>query len=254
MLFFRRRAQRCLSAINHRFMSSKALDNPRLQIGFRGDHPYGSREYLLLEPIRPEAAEDDEKKSYGVMRYNGVDNRILCSLSANRNILFGAKAEPPLRVLQACRKLLPTALTDAASNGEMPMAYAALYGLCDYVKAGLSGNAKLPALEKYADDAQMLECVTAIATREPRPGHSVLGQGTYRDGTAGWEALVREYAGSGLCEECNLYRSAAGEITHVQIVADTQPKYLQSAGGSMATFVFHSIPSADDDDDASKQQ
>ena len=49
-------------------------------------------------------------------------------------------------------------------------------------------------VENESQRRKMLEAVRSIATGRPRPGHSAVGAGTYRDGMGGWMALAREYA------------------------------------------------------------
>jgi len=100
----------------------------------------------------------------------------------------------------------------------------------------------------------VLEAVRAIATGHPRPGHSVVGAGTYKDGRRGWVALAREYAQLAInpnaltldasyvtrrgLEEVTLYKSRDGEITAIEHLAHTQPEYLREAGGAMARVFF----------------
>lgn len=109
-------------------------------------------------------------------------------------------------------------------------------------------------LENESDRIQMLEAIRAIATGTPRPGHSVVGAGTYRDGMQGWVALAREYSqlatnpdsvsldasyvGRRGLEEMALYKSRDGEVTKIEHLAHTQPEYLKEAGGAMARIFF----------------
>ena len=80
--------------------------------------------------------------------------------------------------------------------------------------------------------------VTAIATGIPREGHRVVGQGTFRDGEAGWEALAEEFINKELAEEVELYRAREGTVVGIEHLADTNPQYLKSAGGAMARLFF----------------
>ncbi|KAL7532719.1 hypothetical protein ACHAWF_004223 [Thalassiosira exigua] len=102
--------------------------------------------------------------------------------------------------------------------------------------------------------AKAIEAVRAIATGLPRPGHSVVGAGTYKDGREGWVALAREYAllsaadgmgssrpldvGIRRSEEVALFASREGEITGIEHLAHTSPEYLREAGGAMARLFF----------------
>ncbi|KAL7445640.1 hypothetical protein ACHAXH_009553, partial [Discostella pseudostelligera] len=91
----------------------------------------------------------------------------------------------------------------------------------------------------------VLEAVRAIATGHPRPGHTVIGAGTYKDGRRGWVALAREYSQLAInpdalaldasyvkrkgLEEVALYKSRDGEVTAIEHLAHTQPEYLREA-------------------------
>ncbi|KAL3788696.1 hypothetical protein ACHAW5_010559 [Stephanodiscus triporus] len=124
---------------------------------------------------------------------------------------------------------------------------------------------------------KVLEAVRSIATGRPRPGRTVLGAGTYRDGMAGWTALALEYArlattaaasssstydddaddagvDSAASDESSsrragwgrprgplevaLYASRGGEVTKIEHLAHTTPEYLSEAGGAMARMFF----------------
>jgi hypothetical protein len=98
---------------------------------------------------------------------------------------------------------------------------------------------------------QQLECITAIATNIPRPGHSVVGQKTHSEGAHGWEAVAREFAlldyttdelknNVQLSEECLLYRHYTENchFIEIELLADTSAIYLSSAGGAMARFIL----------------
>ena len=112
-------------------------------------------------------------------------------------------------------------------------------------------------LKNESQRIQMLEAIRAISTGIPRPGHSVVGAGTYRDGMKGWVALSREYTqlatttnsdaavaldssyvGRVGLEELALYKSRNGEVTKIEHLAHTTPEYLKEAGGAMARLFF----------------
>jgi len=170
----------------------------------------------------------------------------MATLKANRHVVFGATRHVPDRtVAQLCAPLLHLALDDCQSVGEQPQALAALYGLCDYVRACLdhrdngsdAASSFSPALQALDDVA--LAAVRAIATGIPREGHTVVGQGTHRDAAAGWEALAKEYAATPQAEECQLSLQApGGQLVGVELLADSQPAYLASAGGAMVRYFF----------------
>ena len=280
----------------------------------RGDHPYGTREYIL---VRPKPNFDDDSTNNGgdtkshqqqenISRYppdssptaatieSSLPNEVtvLATIHANNNIVFGANVNTNVArkhetdvvpsILDLCPILLQAAITDCSNEGEQPQALSTLHGLSAWVRQcldvgspiqsnviqALQERMKNPTTEPLehhlilqstsafgrqmlnVDEArQQLECITAIATHTPRAGHSVVGQKTHADGAIAWEALSREYALLDydnddtksilqLSDECLLYRqyTESCELVEIELLADTSPKYLLSAGGAMARF------------------
>ena len=209
-------AVRQLGRISRRYLSSASG-----VVHVRGDVPYGSREYVLLPPHLPlaEATRSDE----------------IARLRAHRNIMFGAQAaDEELEI--TCRPLLEAALDDCSLQGEQVQALSTLHGLSAWVADCCHQKQSSQVLSKL--DPVVREAVQAIATGLPRPGHSVVGQGTFRDGAAGWQALAEEFITLQLSPECRLYQAHGAQLLTVEHLADRQPAYLASAGGAMARFVF----------------
>ena len=135
-----------------------------------------------------------------------------------------------------CGRLLDVALEDCGSLGDQPQAVASLSGLCKWVASSLETEDALRKLKE--DDPVAFEAVKAVATGVPREGHTVVGEGTYRDAEQGWRLLAREFINQGLCREANLFFSRQGKITDVEHMADKNQAYLRTAGGAMARFFF----------------
>lgn len=245
---------RVFSSNHQRKHSNKKKNQPAIGvIHKRGDVPYGTRQYLLLPP-----STDDDTFALAILR-------------AHRNIIFGAKALQPNHTATLptlARPLLQSALDDCAAQGEQVQAISALYGLSDWVRLNMEGrrdnfgdgesslaaNLDLPpsqVLEAYLDKEASsdesalisLDAVWSIATATPRKGHSVVGQGTFRDGETLWKELATEFVQLGLSDEVQLYRQEEQGDTKVELLtiehlADTNPAYLKAAGGAMARFVF----------------
>jgi len=154
-----------------RYFSSTLLPDTVVEV--RGDVPYGSREYLLLPPntTMEDVAEDADL--------------VLASLRAHRNILFGAKiinadVKSKYSMVDVCPALVQAAIQDASIHGEQPQALATLHGLCAYVEEELQNANNEDANSLWKDISDMeIEAVRAIATGVPRPGHSVVGVGTF---------------------------------------------------------------------------
>lgn len=236
--------KRSLASTNNISSASSIPDLDHCVVHQRGDLPYGSREYILLPPgISLKNAEDDKSE------------KIAC-LRAHRNILFGAESlssyVPNNKVSQVCLPLISAALEDASSQGEQPQALSTLHGLCAWVRRACTlleaGKETSESLSKVLatirqDDSVAFEAVKAIATGIPRPGHSVVGAGTYRDASEAWERLAKEFVVSGskdlnVNNEYRLYQNAGAELVGIELLANTNPDYLESAGGSMARFFF----------------
>jgi hypothetical protein len=214
-----------------RFFSTKF---PEAVVHVRGDLPYGSREYLLL-PLHV-----DRNDTQAV-----INEETLAKVHAHCNILFGAQSNHD-SVSDICAKLVEQALDDAGETGEQPQAVSTLHGLCDFVKEQLlllqdnsdaCTSATVLALQA-ANNTVALEAVRAIATGIPRPGHAVVGQGTHRDAGEAWSDLAREFIAIAGSDECVLYQTAGGQLISIELLADTNPDYLASAGGAMARFFF----------------
>jgi hypothetical protein len=260
----------------------------------RGDHPYGTREYILVRP-KPNDEDDDNniddttKSGHDASQTATVESLpneviVLATIHANNNIVFGANVNQkviqmghhetdvkPPSILDLCPILLHSALTDCSNEGEQPQALSTLHGLSAWVRQCLdedspiqsnviqslreqimnpsySSNRAIGQQIQNLDAHQQLECITAIATNTPRPGHSVVGQKTHAHGAFAWEALAREYAVLDynddtisvvqLSEECLLYQqyTESCELVEIELLADTSPSYLLSAGGAMARF------------------
>ena len=240
----------------------KTKSKSKLLIHTQGER-YGSREYMLLPSTIPvdDLDDNDPEVSALIRKYR------IASLRANRNVLFGAKCFASIggsssggedsnssseNLVKACTPLVKAALNDAGSNGEQPQALASLDGLCAWVKSCLANNGKgskelesiVNQMEEGREDAKVLfEACKAIATGKPRPGHKVLGAGTYRDGQPLWEKLAQEYAAGGgvpdmMASEVELYRANGMEIVAVEHLADTSAQYLKSAGGAMVRLFY----------------
>lgn len=216
-----------------------SVEKPKIVIQKRGDFPYGSREYLLAMKYPYET--DDESDS----------SSKIASLRAHRNIIFGARlfgqTAEKRKISEVCLPLLDAALADASIEGEQPQAMATLHGLCDWVAECIrheensgSNPPKSEALQKMKESSDLVSfhAVQAIATGIPREGHSIVGQGTFRDGEQGWEALAQEFTKLKLADEVELYHARGGTVAVIEHLADTKPEYLRSAGGAMARLFF----------------
>jgi hypothetical protein len=198
--------------------------HPLTSVHKRGDSKYGTREYLLLPKF---VTLEDSKKDPTI---------IISSLYAHKNIIFGAKLKNSTNhdFISACTPLLQAALQDAGSMGEQPQALASLSGLCQFIQTCFEQEDPiLQQLDPIAYDA-----CKAIATGIPRPGHSVVGVGTFHDGKVGWELLAKEFVKRNLAEEVTLYESKGGQVVCFEHLADKSESYMKTAGGTMCRLFF----------------
>ena len=209
------------------------------KIRVRGD--YKAREYQLLQ-LQPSPDDSDEQTLMPV-----------ASLRSNGNLIWGPKVSIEDEDLSLCSPLLKRAIIDIEEYGEQTQAMASLNGLCNWVcQEYLQESSKKETLHDYLlknikndkiDTYLVSKAVEAIATGIPRKGHSVVGQGTFRDGALGWECLAKDFAtsyGKG-ANECEFYRKHGALFLSIQSLVNTEQSYLSSAGGAMAAFVFAEI-------------
>ena len=149
-------------------------------------------------------------------------------VAESNNIMHSATAQTGLPISVAA-PLVAAALEEY--DGKVH-AFAALPGLCAWVAAMEPQALEDEFGEKAAGAA------VAIALGRPRPGHSVLGQGTFRDAEPAWVALAGRYAETDAAEEAALYRTAGGVGVGVQHLATTEPAAMADYGGAMALFQF----------------
>lgn len=203
-----------------------------------------------------------------------MSREAIASLYSNRNIIFGASKKKKsttaastshnkdkdedlfatCTLTDVCGPLVDAAKARIDESGEQVQTMATLHGLCDWVKRHMdqveNGNnhddkdttsLALQKILQLNDNSVTYDAVKAVATGVPRPGHSVVGQGTYRDAKQGWMWLAREFADDddhNHNSEVGLYASKGAVTVTVEYLADTSDQYLQSAGGSMVRMYF----------------
>jgi hypothetical protein len=234
---------------------------PNALVYRRGDHPYGSREYLLVQPDNENTNQTLTHSSAGHhvlhLQNSKQPMRILSCLKAHRNIVFGARVLVPathspngdattVTLMQdACRTLLRAALDDCSNDGEQAQAISTLHGLSAYVRDCLTGKVESPAwnqlMQDHKDPSVLREAVEAMANMTASAAKSpAMLVGPCTDGGAAWQALAREFVHHPTMrsDECQLYQAADAQLVQIELLADTEPSYLASAGGAMGRFFF----------------
>ena len=228
----------------------------------------GASQYILLPSNIPF---DNYVYKTDVKARKEISKEIIGSVYIHRNILFGAtfnkqsfndddddddndngkkEGSALWTMTDVCGPLVDSAIQIAEQEGEQMQAVATLHGLSDWIiqliqqtenqttNESSTAFSNLLLQQQQQQDSIVYEAVKAIATGIPRPGHSVVGQGTYRDAKEGWISLAREYADKTQTGEVGLYKSRGAEIVSVEYLADTSEKYLKAAGGSMVRMYF----------------
>jgi hypothetical protein len=189
--------------------------------------PYGKRQYILI----PNGTDLNLALK--------VDKLHLARISADRNFIYGAKVVQrtlgPTSIV--CNRLVEAALEDIKSEGNDPIALASLGGLSRWVVKGIEGKETIQAFTSM--DERTFLAVKAIATQIPREGHSVVGQGTYRDGEVGWSALAQEYINLGLSDEAKLYLNQGFHLSGIDTMVDTSREGILDAGGALARLTLN---------------
>ena len=145
-------------------------------------------------------------------------------------MLFGATPRGACVPLDAMATLARTAANEMREFGaDKVAAVARLRGL----------NAFLVETEAWeAYDEPSRGAIEAIALGRPRPGHSVLGQGTFRDAEKDFTTLALGFAGRAETGEAAVYREAGAHLAGINWLHDTSPEAMADSGGCTAAFHF----------------
>eukprot|EP00729_Bicosta_minor_P011323 gene11323-10966_t len=150
----------------------------------------------------------------------------LMQREGQRGMMHGTAVHSALPFVSAV-KLVKHVLAEATD--QPPIAAASLNGLCTWVS-------EIPTEElqnEFGDE--LAEAVVAIATGQPRPGHSVLGQGTFTAAEPAWMVLAGRFANEPEAEEVRLFHAAGfDKDIKLQPMADTSPDGIAKSGGTMA--------------------
>ena len=151
-------------------------------------------------------------------------------------LLIGAQVDPALSLASVGPPLIQAAREELQQRGvERVVAVAPLPGLCDWIVA-------CTAWENANFDADQAGAVEAIAKGIPRPGHSVLGQGTYKAGRGAIETLAMKYATTVLMSDADaevaMFSAAGAEPAGVNYMHATDPDSLRDCAGCTVSLRF----------------
>lgn len=223
--------------------------------GLRQDewaHPSGKLSFWLL---RRNSTPINAHFDPGIPVGTGVNADVLASVIKQGDVLLGGAS--------AMDGLGPVAVTSVVQQAlrsgmcvDTVECLVALPGLCEFVaKRELWADAAglAPAFDAAfgdLDDVSKTETIEAslasakaIALGVPRPGHSVLGHGTFKAAEPAWKGMALQYLSQKeeIKEEVEAYERALamafpGKGVRVAAVhmANTDPEYMADAGGAMA--------------------
>eukprot|EP00961_Rhodomonas_salina_P121221 1631692-Rhodomonas_salina.1 len=154
-------------------------------------------------------------------------------------LLVGANSDPALPLSSVGPKLISTACEELKLRDvDNIVAVAPLAGFCEWIRRESAWDSGTFSPDESAS-------IEAIAKGVPRPGHSVLGQGTFKAGRAGMEQLAMAYAttelranqDSAMC----MYADAGAELQGINYMHATDPDALSDCAGCTVVMQFPSL-------------
>ena len=134
-------------------------------------------------------------------------------------------AKTEVENLASCDKVAGVARLDGSRS------HCGKHGLCAWVR-------DTKAWERFEEPER--SAVEAIATNTPRPGHSVLGKGTFEAAKEAWTTLALGFADRAEVGEAAIFRGAGAKLAGINWLHDTSPEALEGSGGATAAFHFES--------------
>ncbi len=132
-------------------------------------------------------------------------------------LLIGTQCDPALALASVGEPLIQAATRQLAAHGaERVLAVAPLPGLCAWVVEQQAWNKLDSTTPGFSDDQP--GAVEAVARGVPRPGHSVLGIGTFKAARPAFERFALEYAKATLSDadsEAAMFASSGAEVVGV---------------------------------------
>ena len=159
-------------------------------------------------------------------------------LNGTTGLLVGAQCDPALTLAAAGTPLVTAALDELRARGaERVVAVAPLAGLCAWVVEHKLWE-KLDATAPDHDPEQA-GAVEAVAKGVPRPGHSVLGHGTYTAARPAFERLASAYVAQAIGRpdpdsEAAMFVHAGGEVLGINWMQATDDESLRDCAGCTA--------------------
>ena len=160
--------------------------------------------------------------------------------NATFGLLIGTQCDPALSLSSVGAPLISAAQEELRQRGaERLMAVAPLPGLCQWVVAQEAWT-RIDRSAPGFDDEQV-GAVEAVARGVPRPGHSVLGVGTFKAARPAFERLAFEYAMQTRTDadaEHAMFAAAGAELAGINWMHNPEPEALRDCAGCTASLRF----------------
>jgi len=215
------------------------------------DKEGGNFQFTLVYPSESKETLGDspESKETSVVDMNGTILGLVRArlLTGGASYIFGPAADPALPLTLAGRPLVENALETLKSNGAVKIkGWCRIQGLSQWIleeQAWETVDQQFLAEIGHPDEdaAEMAGAVEAIARGQPRPGHSVLGIGTFNAARPAWEALADGYTQIQSWDpnsEISLFKSCGATLIGVQWMHDKSPEAIRESGGCTVSFEF----------------
>jgi len=156
-------------------------------------------------------------------------------------LLIGTQCDPALCLSSVGMPLVGAAQKQLKARGaERVLAVAPLPGLCAWVVEHEKWNHLDRGAAGYTDDQP--GAVEAVARGVPRPGHSVLGIGTFKAARPPFEILALEYARSQLVadtdSEAGMFAACGAEVVGVNWMHNPDPEAMKDCAGCTVSLRF----------------
>lgn len=161
-------------------------------------------------------------------------------LQGATGLLIGTQCDPALCISNAGLPLVNAARDELMDRGaDRVLAVAPLTGLCAWVVE----NEMWTKLDRQRDDfdEEQIGAVEAVAKGLPRPGHSVLGHGTFKAARPAFEDLAAAYVAhcvSNPDTEVAMFASAGAEVMGINWMQATDPDALKDCAGCTVHMKF----------------
>ena len=198
----------------------------------------------------------DGEEEDAMAKEAGMDNQLAFALSVegtavgfirgslldqNTGLLIGATCHEALSLSSVGVPLVRATRNELKLRGAKNIvAVAPLHGLCADIVAS-KGWERLEGMPGF--EAEHPGAVEAVARGVPRPGHSVLGQGTFKAAEPAFKHLALEFAAKSMTNadsEVAMYGAAGAQVIGINWMHATDEAALRECAGCTVTMRFPS--------------